>query len=296
MRKFALSFGFLVGTVALSLSTVAAQAQATRTWVSGEGDDVNSCSRVAPCQTFAGALARTATNGIINCLDGGGFGTVTITKSVTIDCHEELGSILASGSTGITVNIPTGVATDTLRTVRIRNLRIDGVGSNGRSGITGIRILAAASVIVEDTLIQNFTQGGISVAPTTPALDLTIHDSMIGENAGGGLILTAAAGRSITATLDNVRLTGNVTAGISLTKTTTGTIVANVTDSQIENGSNFGIRSVGAGALVRLSGSAVTGNATGLSAITSGQIISLRNNLVLGNTADGAFTSSVPLK
>ena len=36
-----------------------AQAQATRTWVSGVGDDVNPCSRTAPCKTFAGAISKT---------------------------------------------------------------------------------------------------------------------------------------------------------------------------------------------------------------------------------------------
>src|SRR6059036_1925940 len=63
----------------------AAQAQATRTWVSGVGDDVNPCSRTAPCKTFAGAISKTAVNGEINCLDPGGFGAVTISKGLTID-------------------------------------------------------------------------------------------------------------------------------------------------------------------------------------------------------------------
>ena len=63
------------------------QAQATRTWVSGVGDDVNPCSRTAPCKTFAGAISKTATGGEINCLDPGGFGAVTITKSIQILCE-----------------------------------------------------------------------------------------------------------------------------------------------------------------------------------------------------------------
>src|SRR5215475_13789456 len=78
-----------------------AQAQAIRTWVSGLGDDVNPCSRTAPCKTFAGAISKTAAGGEINCIDPGGFGAVTITKSITIDCSEVTGSILASGTNGI---------------------------------------------------------------------------------------------------------------------------------------------------------------------------------------------------
>src|SRR5262245_60618419 len=81
-----------------------ANAQATRTWVSGVGDDVNPCSRTAPCKTFAGAISKTAANGEINCLDPGGFGAVTITKSITIDCEDTQGSILAAGTNGVNVN------------------------------------------------------------------------------------------------------------------------------------------------------------------------------------------------
>src|SRR5262252_10518219 len=90
-----------------------AQAQATRTWVSGVGDDANPCSRTAPCKTFAGAISKTAVNGIINCLDPGGFGTVTITKSITIDCRATLGGLLATGVQAI--GIPTAGVVVNLR-------------------------------------------------------------------------------------------------------------------------------------------------------------------------------------
>src|SRR5687767_15444373 len=100
-----------------------ASAQATRTWVSGVGDDVNPCSRTAPCKTFAGAISKTATDGEINCLDPGGFGAVNITKSITIDCEDTQGSILAAGTTGVIVN-----ATTTSR-IRLRGISINGAGS-----------------------------------------------------------------------------------------------------------------------------------------------------------------------
>src|SRR2546429_2674329 len=89
---------------ALSFSAGAAQAQALRTWVSGVGDDANPCSRTAPCKTFTGAISKTAPRGEIDCLDPGGFGAVTITKSMTIDCSGTFGSILAALTNGITVN------------------------------------------------------------------------------------------------------------------------------------------------------------------------------------------------
>src|SRR5262245_35714365 len=103
-----------------------AHAQATRTWVSGVGDDANPCSRTAPCKTFAGAISKTAINGEIDALDPGGFGAVTITKSITIDGSygSGFGSILASGTNGIVINIPVS-ANDPLRVVRLRNLSIN---------------------------------------------------------------------------------------------------------------------------------------------------------------------------
>jgi len=150
----------------LTLSQVSSHAQATRTWVTGTGgSDANPCSRAAPCQTFAGAISKTFINGIIDCIDAGAYGAVTITKSITIDCHEAFAGVLASGTTGIVINIPAGNANDPLRSVRIRNLNIDGTGASGtvgtRTGINGIRIDSASSVFIEDTMIKNFTQNGI---------------------------------------------------------------------------------------------------------------------------------------
>src|SRR5213080_4520056 len=121
--------------------TVVANAQATRTWVSGVGDDVNPCSRTAPCKTFAGAISKTASPGIINCLDPGGFGAVTITKSIQIDCTGTLGSILSSGVQGVVVNAQT---TDK---VILRNIDISGAGVT--LGTNGVSITQAGSVSIE---------------------------------------------------------------------------------------------------------------------------------------------------
>src|SRR5881392_1320633 len=101
----------VVGLAIPLLTAATASAQATRTWVSGVGDDANPCSRTAPCKTFAGAISKTAANGEINCLDSGGFGAVTITKSLIIDCTGTLGGILNAGSNGVAVNIAGGQVT-----------------------------------------------------------------------------------------------------------------------------------------------------------------------------------------
>src|SRR3990172_5009777 len=130
MRKPLISALSLLGTVlAVVLHAAPVQAQATRTWISGVGDDANPCSRTAPCKTFAGAISKTAVNGEINCLDPGGFGAVTITKSITIDCHEVFASILNSGTNGIIINFDAFQAADIRKTVRLRNLNINGANT-----------------------------------------------------------------------------------------------------------------------------------------------------------------------
>src|SRR5687768_15108493 len=131
----------LLALIAGAVFVTPAAAQATRTWVSGVGDDVNPCSRTAPCKTFAGAISKTATNGEINCLDPGGYGAVTITKSITIDCHEIFASILNSGTNGININFDSFAGTDTRKTVRLRNLNINGANT----GLIGINIIGGTA-------------------------------------------------------------------------------------------------------------------------------------------------------
>ena len=142
----------LIFTLAFS---VFAQAQASRTWVSGVGDDVNPCSRTAPCKTFPGAISKTATNGEINCLDPGGFGALTITKSITVDCHEIFAGIVHSSINGININFDSFAGTDTRKSVRLRNLNLQGFNTGTRGiRITGGVTVTGGFVAVEDCLID----------------------------------------------------------------------------------------------------------------------------------------------
>jgi hypothetical protein len=124
-------------------------AQATRTWVSGVGDDVNPCSRTAPCKTFAGAISKTAAGGEISVLDPGGFGAVTITKPITINGVGEHASILGALTNGVVINAgPNDV-------VVLRHLQINGAGT----GLIGIRFLKGAALVVEDVMVHGFATG-----------------------------------------------------------------------------------------------------------------------------------------
>jgi hypothetical protein len=153
----------VVGAMATPLLYAApAQAQATRTWVSGVGDDANPCSRTAPCKTWAGAISKTAAGGEIDALDPGGFGAVTITKSITLDGGGgQVASTLVTGVNGIVVQAG---ATDV---VVIRNVRFQGVfgngGAPGNSGQSAIVFNAGKTLIVDNCDINGFAVNGVSV-------------------------------------------------------------------------------------------------------------------------------------
>ena len=301
-------------TVALlAVSQVPGHAQATRTWVSGVGDDVNPCSRTAPCKTFAGAISKTFINGEINCLDPGSFGAVTITKSITIDCHEIFAGILAAGTTGIIINIAAGNANDPLRSVRIRNLNIDGTGAQGsvgtRTGIRGIRVIAASTVFVEDTMIRNFVNEGILDERTTGG-DLFVNNTTVQDNAGSGSKINPATGSTrIDAALSGVIAEGN-TDGIRVGSAVRAMVKRSVASGNSGNGivvdgpaatgqvdvDETVISSNGTGinrvnGIARLSNSDITFNATA-KAGAGANLLSFGNNRVAGNGADGgAFTA-----
>lgn len=179
---------------------------ATRTWVSGVGDDANPGSRTAPCKTFAGAISKTIAPGEINATDPGGFGAVTITKSVTIDGAGTLASILAAGTSGVIIN-GAGIV------VTLRRLTINGAGT----GISGVRIIAAGNVYIEDCVIFGFGAGvarGVDDQRTTGGR-LFITRTSILENAQQGVNIKPAAGAAaILGFLDRVELKGNGTSGL----------------------------------------------------------------------------------
>jgi len=205
----------------LGIGAAPAYAQATRTWVSGVGDDANPCSRTAPCKTFAGAISKTAANGEINCLDPGGFGVVTITKSITIDCDGTFGSILASGTTGIFVNDSSTGTPNTIRVV-IRGLSINGAGT----GVTGINFISGASLVLEEVVIQNFTSGaalGINFRPGGSARLAMTHTIVTGNGnagTGGGLLVQpTGSGGSARASVNSSDFSNNAGFGVKADST-----------------------------------------------------------------------------
>jgi hypothetical protein len=296
-----------------------ASAQATRTWVSGVGDDVNPCSRTAPCKTFAGAISKTAAGGEINCLDPGGFGAVTITKSMTIDCHYTEGGALAGGN-GITVN-DSASGTPNTAVVFLRGLDIFGVNPPTH----GIRFISGAALHVEDTVVRRFNAAGsfgISFQPAGVA-ELYVSNTVVADNGGvgtGGGILIQPTGASGVArvVLMNVRANRNTnnnlsvtTAGLSsfnginvvveggsysgstnginlVTPAATTSASMMVNGATVDNNSSTGLIANGGTAVMRVANSTVTANALGVSVVGGAQMISYGNNRVLGNPFAGA--------
>jgi Periplasmic copper-binding protein (NosD) len=263
MKSLRLSLTILAITILALACTSPAHAQATRTWVSGVGDDVNPCSRTAPCKTFAGAISKTAAGGEINCIDPGGYGAVTITKAMTIDCGGTFGSVLASGTNGI--NVVAG-ATDT---VNLRNLDINGAGG----GITGI-VFQSGKLHVEGVYIHNFTTAGIS-ANVSAASGLTVQNVTISETGAAGISLASSSG-IVQADIANARIS-SVTNGINALTSS----FANVRNSSFSFCST-GIAE-GQSSLVTVTQSQFSLNNTGVSA-NNASAISLFSN-TFGNNA-----------
>ncbi len=313
MSKFRFTIKVMAIAIFMFATVSIAQAQASRTWVSGVGDDANPCSRTAPCKTWAGAISKTAACGEIDALDPGGFGAVTITKSITLDGTGTFASILASLVNGIIIN---AASTDV---ITIRGISINGFCN----GINGINILQAKTVNVEDCVIFRFNTGnGITVNETND-LNLHVRNTVIRDNTLDGINL-ASSGGTVKFSIDNCRLSGNAN-GLHVRSQSQGTVdrsvmagntangvfadavtgatvaIARVWNSQISNNGQNGVRAGNAGnagtAVVQIAQNQINNN-TGSGALVTapGIVETFTNNSILGNGTNGCVgcTSSGP--
>lgn len=258
LRRAALTL--LSATVLTAAFAAPAGAQATRTWVSGVGDDANPCSRTAPCKTLPGAISKTASGGEINAIDPGPFGFVTIAKPITVDLSAAgTGGVLNAGVNGITVN---AAATDD---VVLRG--IDLLGGNDASptcrygGLSGVWIRNARSVRIENTTIAQNEIAGIRVAPEASDPTVLVNRVDISASCGNGIKVEPAAGRSAAVMVRDA------------TVTTSGTAV-----------------SVAGGGHAWLTGSTIFGNTLGLETLGGGVIETYEDTRIVGNAVDGTPT------
>jgi hypothetical protein len=314
MRK---TVGLLTFAVLL-LAGPAVFGQATRTWVSGVGDDANPCSRTAPCKTFAGAISKTAAGGEISVLDPGGYGALNITKSITLNGAGTLASILFSGTNGIIVN-GAGII------VNIKDISLNG-GSPTSPGVNGIRIIQAARVNVENCDIFNFSNVGILDERTTAGITVVRNTRITNSIAFGGNTTTMGirllpssgvaanllacysctiSGHTLAnsfgvhvsqggkAFLNDSLITGN-TRGVTAVSTT-GTGEITITDSDL-SGNVIGARAAANGT-VRLSGTTISSCSTNGLEFAGGTIASFGNNSIAGNVGNnGAGLTGIAIQ
>jgi hypothetical protein len=288
LKRIALS-GLATFALCVSLSAVA-DAQATRTWVSGVGDDANPCSRTAPCKTFPGAISKTAAGGEINCLDPGGFGGVTITKSITIDCSHTLAGVLVSGTNAIIVSAGAGDR------IVLRGLDINGLGT----GIDGIRFISGGSLHVENSVIYGM-QNGINIGGGN---EIYIQNTSIRNNSNIGVYIAGSA--LINAVIEKSTIenqTNGLLAGANARVTTRGSVYSgnsnsgivaqgggevNVDSCIVTNNSSVGLYG-GPDGTLRVANSFISGNGTGVFSFGSGIAATFSDNKLQGNSWDGSF-------
>ncbi|MDQ5844935.1 MAG: right-handed parallel beta-helix repeat-containing protein [Acidobacteriota bacterium] len=271
-------------TVAIAFAAVA-QAQATRTWVSGVGDDANPCSRTAPCKTFASAISKTAAAGEINVLDPGGFGGVTITKSITISSEGFEAGVLVSGTNAIIINAATTDA------VVLRGLDFEGLGT----GLVGIKVLGGLdSLHVEKCTINNFrgaNGSGIEIAPTLAGTTkVYIKDTIVrrnGQGTGGGIFVNPGPSAIVKASLDNVRMENNV-FGLKVQ----GTSQTSVNNSVAAGNIFAGLSAAAGAAVLNIEDSVSTHNGTGI-VCAAGTTVRIGNNSITNNGAATAVAGSL---
>jgi hypothetical protein len=315
MRKFALlSASLIVALVALLTAEPARANFVQVTFVKSTGGG-SVCTLAAPCADFNAAQAATADGGEIHCLDSGFIAGVTVTKSITIDCAG-----FATMTNFITVDAPGAIVT-------IRNLKLTGIHSFD----FGIDFKNGAALLVENCVIENFnsrpSDAGIRFRPSSPGSKLVVTDTILRNNGsdstGGGLVVNPQPGGSAQIVLNRVTVDKNI-FGIVVDGTgSTGGINMSVTDSvssgnlndgviatapaggapigvmvkntrSVNNG--FGIRSLGSNVTVRVDGSSVIGNSTGLGFSGGGKLLTFGNNNVEANGSNGAFSAPVALK
>lgn len=300
-----------------------AAAQATRTWVSGVGDDANPCSRTAPCKTFAGAISKTAAGGEINCIDQGAYGAVTITKSIALVCVGVTAGVLHSATNGIVVN---AAATDD---VFIKGLDINGSPPTS-PGLNGIRFLNGGSLTVENTLIRGSTGAspngfGIAFTPSGAA-KLVVKNSILSKHGaggtGGGVLIQPTGTGSAQVQLENVSIVSTAGVGIRADASgNTGTtgitvqvsntqVVGNsvgmflfapagnaapirfmVIDSTISNNTS-GVLANGTPITALFSGTTITGNGQGVT-VSGATVLSYQDNRLFANGSNNTFPGTV---
>jgi hypothetical protein len=303
MMKIAFLLTLVVAVlVCLQPAAPAQAASASRTFLSAAGSDSNNCINVAtPCRHLATAYAATLPNGEIYVLDPANYGSLTITHGVSIEGHGWASIAPVSGSPAITINANTGDK------INIIGVVLDGTAL---TDTTGIQFLSGGILTVRDSVIRNFFLSGIAFEPNTSSLtQLFVSNTFISDNGGSGIGVVPTGSGTVGGAISHVEMTNNSGSGL-IVQTSTATIKFTVRDSEsaensggidansngatpvsimvrnsmIANNSISGLQASGTGAIIRVTRSTITGNASGWIAPMSGIVSSYGDNNIDGNT------------
>lgn len=207
----------------LALPVTAQGAQ--RVYVSAiGGNDANAasnCAPTAPCRTFGTAVATVDAGGEVVVLDSGAYGSVTISKSVSLIAPAGVygGISVFPSADGVLIDTP-GVE------VLLRGLVINGMG-----GARGVYMTAGSRLVVDRCVLRNLTDSGVRVAT---AGRVSIIDTLLQGNATGVRLSDGAQAVIIgTRLLDNTGPGLWVLGGITRTS-------AEVNDSEASGNGNTG--------------------------------------------------------
>jgi hypothetical protein len=288
-----------VGVALMAIAVGTAEAQPKRVFVSATGSDANPCSRTQPCRTLDDGVATVAANGEVIVLDSGNYGDVVIGKAVSIVAAPGVyATIVQEGSQpGITVNAPAGAL------VILRNLTVH--RQPAAFGGIGIRFNSGGQIYIEDCVVEGAFANGIQGG----ASGLTLH--VTDTKVRGGIDEDAIEVFSGSAYLTRVHVDGTALKGLEAG----GSGVKVTVRDSVFASTGQGIL-VGSGAVVTIENSQFSGHGTALNASTGGEFrvsqsvianngtgvggagtrISFENNRMVGNGADGTFSSTVALQ
>jgi hypothetical protein len=304
MNKFRFTIKLMTIAIFMFAFVSIAQAQATRTWVSGVGDDVNPCSRTAPCKTYAGAISKTAKDGEISTLDPGGFGAVTITKSITINGGgggQGYGSILSALSPqGVLVNITD--VNDIRKSVKLQDLNINGAST----GTDGIRMIAGNVLHISNCTIDGLVGDGIDVNVTAAGVQVIVENTRVRNAVGTGIKVNGTSATQVRATISNSYITrngigvdfvngvrgmindsvvsNNTSHGLQVAEPTVGSNM-NIVNVNITNNAGTGVNVVG-NSRARIARCNIFENNVSLA--PAARVDSGNNNSIVGNTTNTA--------
>lgn len=247
------------------------------TFVSGQGANAGDCSSPAtPCRTLQFALGQTSAKGEIKVLDPAFYGTLTITKSITIMGVEGASAGRNNAACdGITVNAGPDDA------VNIDRLTIDGF----KSATNGIVLNSGGSLRITHCTVQNFTSNGILVQPNSGTTALLIADSAVSNNGADGILIFPTVTGIVKGSVERVLMHRNTGSGLRTTRNTNNTTVDITVADSVASNNGTGFHAASQGSL-RLFHSAATGNGTGVFVNTAAE--SAGNNFIRGNGTDVA--------